>query len=183
MHPHLLSHILRRLLTARLGAVRPHNTTGSKSCLQLPYRNSNKGVATISQYERSCDDVKKKKCHGTPKWGGCDGCGSAAQAVNPFPESQLFQRLVAAERDADALLADHRAEAAACLAPPATATKKLRVYIFATHTNQAPTAGAASSAPAAGPATATAPPPGAHPRVAASAAQLIALWLVLSRML
>lgn len=154
-----------------------------RAVFNCPTETQIKELRRSSQYERSCDDVKKKKCHGTPKWGGCDGCGSAAQAVNPFPESQLFQRLVAAERDADALLADRRAEAAACLAPPATATKKLRVYIFATHTNQAPTAGAASSAPAAGPATATAPPPGAHPRVAASAAQLIALWLVLSRML
>ena len=127
--------------------------------------------------------MKKTKCLGTPKWGGCDGDGSAAQAVNPFPESQLFQRLVATERDADALLADCRAEAAACLAPPATATKKLRVYIFATHSNQAPAARAASSGPAAAPATASAPPPGAYPCGAAAAAQLIALLLVLSQKL
>ena len=33
MHPYLLSHMLRRVLEARLGATRPNNTTGSKSCL------------------------------------------------------------------------------------------------------------------------------------------------------
>lgn len=60
----------------------------------------------------------------------------ALQAVNPFPESLLFQQLVAAERDADALLTARRAEVAACLAPAPTVTKKLRVYMFATHSGQ-----------------------------------------------
>lgn len=66
-----------------------------------------------------------------------------AKAVNPFPESQIFQQLVARERTADARIQEHKQEAVSCLAPIHTVTKKLRVYIFATHTNQ-PTSLAAS---------------------------------------
>ncbi len=106
--------------------------------------------------------------------------GPRAQAMNPFPESLLFQRLVAAERDADALLAARRAEAAACLGPAPTATKKLRVYLFSTHSNQpaaasaaaggapAPSIGAAATAAGAG--GATAPSAGARSLPASSRA-------------
>lgn len=67
---------------------------------------------------------RKRKLHPTTR------------AVNPLPDSVIFQQLVAREREVDALIKMRQQEAALSAAPTRSITKKLRVYIYATHTNQ-----------------------------------------------
>lgn len=70
-----------------------------------------------------------------------------------MPQSALFQQLAGLEKEVDALLACKRAEATAALRDCPTVPKMLRVYLFATHSNQP---GAPATAPTAASAKATA---------------------------
>lgn len=58
------------------------------------------------------------------------------QAVNPLPNSLVLQQLVALEREANSLIQSRQEEASLSLAPMQTVSKKLRLYVYATHTNQ-----------------------------------------------
>ena len=97
------------------------------------------------------------------------GCYTRLQVANFVPQSALFQQLAGLEKEVDGLLARKHAEVAAALRHSPTVPKKLRVYLFTTHSNQpgaAPAAAAAAAATAAAvpaaPASQAATAPGGH---------------------
>ena len=99
------------------------------------------------------------------------GCYTRLQVANFVPQSALFQQLAGLEKEVDGLLARKHAEVAAALRHSPTVPKKLRVYLFTTHSNQpgaAPAAAAAAAAAAtaaampAAPASQAATAPGGH---------------------
>jgi hypothetical protein len=91
------------------------------------------------------------------------------QVANFVPQSALFQQLAGLEKEVDGLLARKHAEVAAAMRHCPTVPKKLRVYLFTTHSNQpgaVPAAAAAAAAPAA-PASQAATASGGHGFIAA----------------
>ena len=93
---------------------------------------------------------------------------SRLQVANFVPQSALFQQLAGLEKEVDGLLARKHAEVAAAMRHCPTVPKKLRVYLFTTHSNQPGTAAAAPAAavPAA-PASQAATAPGGRGFIAA----------------
>lgn len=53
-----------------------------------------------------------------------------------MPDSLVLQQLVALEREANALIQTKQEEALHSLAPMQTTSKKLRIYVYLTHSNQ-----------------------------------------------
>lgn len=73
----------------------------------------------------------------------------ADKVASFVPQSAMFQQLAGLEKEVDALLARKRTEASTALRDCPTVSKKLRVYLYATHSNQPDAPAAAAAAPAA----------------------------------
>ena len=63
-------------------------------------------------------------------------CGHAVQISQAIPESAMFNHLITVERRVDVALQRKRSAATAALAMPQTAQRKIRLYVFSTHTGQ-----------------------------------------------
>ena len=91
------------------------------------------------------------------------------QVANFVPQSALFQQLAGLEKEVDGLLARKHAEVAAAMRHCPTVPKKLRVYLFTTHSNQPGAVPAAAAAVPAAPASQAATASGGHGFTAAHA--------------